>query len=339
MRYRILCVDDETANLRLLERLFREHYEVITASSGSEALELLQVHDFAVIITDQRMPAMTGMEFLKRAAELRRQTVRMMLTGYTDAETLVEAVNSGIVYKYITKPWINSDLLATVKRSLQHYETMKAQRSLQLHNERLQGKLKATKDAFVNVISGMLDLKDEFARAHCERTRDHAISIAKEMRLDHSDIEVLGLAAYLHEIPLFRLAPSTARKTGAFSLEEKALIEKHFEEGLQIIESVPDLEVVASILRYLFENYDGSGMPHGFTQDQIPLIARIISVADAYDSVRRPRGNEEPLSTEDALRHLLYRSGREFDPAVVKAICEVENAVDKPTAELEIVFA
>ncbi|MGD9628962.1 MAG: HD domain-containing phosphohydrolase [Pyrinomonadaceae bacterium] len=339
MRYRILCVDDETANLRLLERLFREHYEVITASSGSEALELLQVHDFAVIITDQRMPAMTGMEFLKRAAEMRRQTVRMMLTGYTDAETLVEAVNSGIVYKYITKPWINSDLLATVKRSLQHYETMKAQRSLQLHNERLQGKLKATKDAFVNVVSGMLDLKDELARAHAERTRDHAISVAKEMKLEHADFEVLSLAAYLHEIPLFRLPQPIVRKNGAFTLEERALIEKHFENGLAIIESVPDLEAVASVLRYLFEHYDGSGMPHGFAQDQIPLIARIVSVADAYDTARRPRGNDEPLSTEDALRSLLFRSGREFDPAVVKAICEVENATDKPTAELDMVFA
>ena len=141
MQYKILFVDDETANLRLLERLFRSSYDVFTASSAAAALELLAVHDVALIISDQRMPTMTGSEFLKKAAEMRPQTVRIMLTGYTDASDLVDAINSGVVYKYITKPWVNEELQQTVKRALQHYETTKAQRQLQLQNERLQAHL------------------------------------------------------------------------------------------------------------------------------------------------------------------------------------------------------
>src|SRR5215210_6797600 len=99
MTYKILIVDDEPANLRLLERLFRREYQVISAESGSEALELLKRHDIALIISDQRMPFMTGIEFLKFAAQMRPQTVRIILTGYTDVNALIESINSGIVYK------------------------------------------------------------------------------------------------------------------------------------------------------------------------------------------------------------------------------------------------
>jgi response regulator RpfG family c-di-GMP phosphodiesterase len=118
MTYKILIVDDEPANLRLLERLFRRNYEIITATSGTEGLELLRQHDAAVIISDQRMPGMTGVEFLKLAAEMRKHTLRIILTGYTDASALVEAINSGVVYKYVTKPWNNDDLQQTVALAL-----------------------------------------------------------------------------------------------------------------------------------------------------------------------------------------------------------------------------
>ena len=137
MSYKIMIVDDEPANLRLLERLFRQGYEVITAESGEEALRLLTQHDVALLITDQRMPGMTGVELLKHTAAMRPHMVRIILTGYTDVETLVEAINSGHVYKYVTKPWNNEDLRQTVNRALEHYETNKARHELEMMNQRL----------------------------------------------------------------------------------------------------------------------------------------------------------------------------------------------------------
>src|ERR671918_2048642 len=102
--YKILVVDDEPANLRTLERLFREDYDVLTASSGADAVELLQQHeDIALLMTDQRMPEMTGIELLKKTVLLRPRMVRMILTGYTDVDALVEAINSGQVYRYVGK--------------------------------------------------------------------------------------------------------------------------------------------------------------------------------------------------------------------------------------------
>ena len=104
MNDKILIVDDESANLRLLARIFRRDYQVLSANSGSEALELLKAHEVSLIISDQRMAGMTGVEFLKRAAEMRPHAIRIILTGYTDVETLVEAINSGVIYNMSASP-------------------------------------------------------------------------------------------------------------------------------------------------------------------------------------------------------------------------------------------
>jgi len=140
--YKILIVDDEPANLRLLERLFRHDYEVITAESGEEALRLLSQHDAALLITDQRMPGMTGVDLVKETAMVRPRMVRIILTGYTDVDTLVEAINSGHVYKYVTKPWNNEELRLTVSRALEHHETTKAHHELEMDNQRLVARLR-----------------------------------------------------------------------------------------------------------------------------------------------------------------------------------------------------
>lgn len=142
MSYKIIAVDDEPNNLRALERLFRHDYEVITAESGEEALRLLSEHDAALMITDQRMPNMTGVELLKRTAEIRPHMVRIILTGYTDVGTLVEAINSGLVYKYVTKPWDNEELRLTVNRALEHFETNKGRHEFEMMNQRLTTRLR-----------------------------------------------------------------------------------------------------------------------------------------------------------------------------------------------------
>ena len=122
MKKKILIVDDEAANLRALERLFRKDYNVLTAQSGVEALTLLQQHDVALLISDQRMPAMTGIELLQNTVPLRPHMVRILLTGYTDVSTLIEAINCGHVYRYVTKPWNNDELCVTVRRAVEHFD-------------------------------------------------------------------------------------------------------------------------------------------------------------------------------------------------------------------------
>lgn len=141
---KMLVVDDEPDNLDLLYRTFRRDFQVLKAESGVRALELLaQEGEVAVIISDQRMPEMKGTEFLSRTVPEFPDTVRIILTGFTDVEDLVEAINSGQVYKYITKPWDPDELKAVVQRAAETYDLLK-QRTEELNRSQAQMALLAT---------------------------------------------------------------------------------------------------------------------------------------------------------------------------------------------------
>ncbi|WP_413575890.1 response regulator [Bdellovibrio sp. HCB290] len=123
-KHTILCVDDEIDNVEALERLFRKKYTVLKATSGKQALEVLDQHrgPLALIITDQRMPEMTGVEFLEKTLESYPETIRILLTGYTDLESIITAVNKGQIFRYLTKPWDPVDLSNTVDHAVERYE-------------------------------------------------------------------------------------------------------------------------------------------------------------------------------------------------------------------------
>src|ERR1700741_1210118 len=183
MTFKLLLVDDEMANIRLLERLVREDYQCLTATSGEEAIQLLDQHEVAVIITDQRMPNMTGIELLKRSAGRRPHMVRILLTGYTDLEALVEAVNCGLVYMYVSKPWKNDDLKLRVSRAVQHYEQNKQQHALSAANDRLNMRIKEMKLGFVNAMIGVLKMNDESTYLRSVRVTQYASSIGERLAL------------------------------------------------------------------------------------------------------------------------------------------------------------
>lgn len=122
MKHSILCLDDEIDNVEALERLFRKKYKVFKATSGAEGLEVLKKEPISLIISDQRMPNMTGVEFFAKSMKTHPDAIRILLTGYTDIESIIDAINSGQVYRYVTKPWDPVDLANTVDKAVEKYE-------------------------------------------------------------------------------------------------------------------------------------------------------------------------------------------------------------------------
>lgn len=145
-RHTILVVDDEESILKLLEYTFKPEYRVLTAANGAEGLKILQKEEPALIIADQRMPEMSGSEFLEKSISIYPDAIRMVLTGYTDIESAIAAINSGHVYRYLTKPWEDDELLLNVKRALESYDLQQANRrllkELQEANEHLEEKVR-----------------------------------------------------------------------------------------------------------------------------------------------------------------------------------------------------
>jgi adenylate cyclase len=337
MKYKILIVDDEPANLRMLERLFADQYDVLTATSGEEGLEMLQAHEVALILSDQRMPGMTGLEFLKKAGEMRATTVRIILTGYTDVDTLVDSINSGIVYKYITKPWSNTDLQQTLQRAIQYYETSKGQHLLKLENQRLRDRMQASVRGFVGLALAMLDLKGPKIVAHSQRTATYAYQMGRHLNMDEHDLEHLHLAATLHEVAHIKMPQHLLSRTTLLREGEMRMMQEAFREGVKMIAEVPELEEIAATINFQHDHFDGFGSLNRMSGDQIPLHSRIIAIADAYDEMRDPTSLNKGSGHNDALLVLQAAAGRKFDPTLVTIFCGLafeEEAMQPSLREL-----
>jgi len=323
MKYKILLVDDEAANLRVLERLFAREFDVLTANSGAEALNLLTIYDFALIITDQRMPEMSGIEFLKRAAEMRAQTVRIILSGYTDAVDLVESINSGVVYQYITKPWSNDDLLQTVRLAMEYYETLRTQLRFKHENERLQARLKSTVRGFVAFAMEMLDMRHAKISRHSLRTARYAEAIGRSVGLEDVDLEQLYLAAFLHEIAHLRIPEHLSAGAASLRGSELRLFLEYYQRGVTFLSDVPDFNEAATAVNFQHERFDGGGYPNNLAGDRIPLYSRIIAIADAYDEMREPSRPVAAFDHDSAVANLRSDAGDRFDPELVSVFCDL----------------
>ena len=170
-RHGLLIVDDEKEILRSLTLTFAEDYAVFTASSGAEALEILEKQEIALVIADQRMPVMTGAELLERVFQINSNIIRIILTGYTDTASLIQAINKGHIYQYITKPWERQDLRITVKRAVESYE-------LALENKRLLRELQAAN----------------------ERLKDENIFLRSEVRKEWQCADIIGQSPVMQKV-------------------------------------------------------------------------------------------------------------------------------------------
>ena len=170
-RHGLLIVDDEKEILRSLTLTFADDYAVFTASSGAEALEILEKQEIALVIADQRMPVMTGAELLERVFQINSNIIRIILTGYTDTASLIQAINKGHIYQYITKPWERQDLRITVKRAVESYE-------LALENQRLLRELQAAN----------------------ERLKDENIFLRSEVRKEWQCADIIGQSPVMQKV-------------------------------------------------------------------------------------------------------------------------------------------
>ncbi|HYU98136.1 MAG TPA: HD domain-containing phosphohydrolase [Pyrinomonadaceae bacterium] len=327
MTYKMLIVDDELANLRLLERLFSRDYECLTASSGPDAIRLLEQHDVAILLTDQRMPGMTGIELLRHTSRSRPHMVRILLTGYTDVEVLEEAINSGLVYMYVTKPWDNEALKLKISRACDHYESNKKSSSLVMANERLLLRLREIKLRVVTSLGEMLQVRDEYAYNHSVRVRGHAGQIAERMGLTEFDIEELSAAAMLHNLGELNQKGSLR---GLSSRDAPMMFaQAQAESEARLLAAIPELANVSEVVRFHRENFDGSGSPTGLGAEQIPVLSRILRVAVEYDLMIQPKPPAASMRHEEAMRFLSQRSGKQFDPHIIEVMAQLSQS-DRP---------
>jgi putative nucleotidyltransferase with HDIG domain len=344
----VLFVDDEVNILRAVQRLLRnEPCRVLTASRGAEALELLAGEAAQVVVSDQRMPEMNGVELLLAVRDRHPDAVRMMLTGYTEMNVAVEAINHGEIYRLITKPWNDEELKATLRQAFDHYDlkseirrlnqvTREQNLRLQDMNRTLEAKVRdrtkqlADKNqelriGYIQTIRALaeaVDAKDAYTRGHSERVGVYASKLGRELGLPRELIERIYISGLLHDVGKIGVRDAIITKPERLTPEEYDEIKRHPEIGARILQPVAFLADVVPCVRHHHEWYDGSsqGYPSRLVGDQIPLPSRIILVSDTVEAMTSDRPYRRGLPLERVVGELHRFSGTQFDPNCVEAM-------------------
>ena len=347
----VLFVDDEVNILKALQRLMRsEPVNVVCSSRATEALELLEKTGAQVVVSDQRMPEMSGVDFLSQVRERRPDVVRMMLTGYTEMDVAVEAINRGEIYRLITKPWNDDELRATIRQAFDHADlkgeirrlnqvTREQNFKLQDMNHNLESKVRERtkqladkhtelRNAYVQTIGALanaVDAKDTYTRGHSERVGVYASKIAREMGFTKEFIERVYIVGLLHDVGKIGVRDAVITKPDRLTPEEFEEIKAHPEIGAKILEPVDFLADVAPCVRHHHEWFDGSdrGYPWRLRGEMIPLPSRIILVADTVEAMTSDRPYRKAMPLEVVCTELSKYSGTQFDPVCTRACLSV----------------
>ncbi|MFO1475816.1 MAG: response regulator [Verrucomicrobiota bacterium] len=362
--HRILVVDDEEIVLvALYETLRREHYDVVTTSDPAAALTELRRTEFSVIITDQRMPAITGLELLSQARQIQPNASRILITAVLSLDTVIDAINKGEIYRFIVKPWLREELLVTVRNAAQRYDLIRQNTRLQTATQAMNQQLVDLNRALeqqVRLVAQQNDKQAELNRTleqnllrslelcvhtmqtfyptlgnQARRVAQLCKSMGDTAALSPEDRRLLDSAALLHDIGLVGVPRHLIRKwqDNPKSLDdaERALIQQHPILSQELSNFGVGMERLGEIIRAHHERFDGTGYPDQLSGDAIPWPARLLAVAVAFASSK--------LSREDAAEEIKKLSGTAFDPEAVRAFVKALPGTSLLRKEREIMLS
>ena len=309
--FTLLFIDDEVDIVNSLKRTFRRGFNVLTAVSGTEGIDIINSQPVDLIISDQRMPDITGDKVLATAKEVQPEAVRILLTGYSDIEAMTNCINEASIYKYLTKPWEPEQLRLTVIRAL---ESLSLSRRLKYKTTELN---QAYKDA-VTMLSMACEGKDEDTGFHVKRVQHYTEALALELGMDALEAEHMGVMSILHDVGKLFIPDAILQKPSRLDENEWVIMKSHSLNGARILGDNPFYKVAREIAAGHHEHYNGTGYPSGASGEDIPMSARITKVADVFDALSSKRPYKDPWPLDKVIEVMQQGSGSEFDPILIE---------------------
>jgi putative nucleotidyltransferase with HDIG domain len=336
---RILVVDDEEPIREIVASMLgTAGYACKQAGSGMEALAVLNSgEDFELMLSDLMMADLDGIGLLERTKEKYPDMPVVMVTAVHDISVALAAIRNG-AYDYLLKPFEREQLLNTVSRALENRRLKVENRNYQTNLESLVKartdqvqatlrELERSYDMTLEALGDALDMKDSETEGHSRRVTAYTIVIARAMGLPPEQIPTIARGAFLHDIGKLAIPDAILCKPSKLTTEEMAIMKEHCFKGYQIVKKIPFLVEACEIVYSHQERYDGTGYPRGLKGEEIPLGARIFSVADTLDAMTVNRVYRPAQSYQAAREEIVRWSGRQFDPDVVKAFVEIPEEI------------
>ena len=321
-RERLLIVDDEAAIRQLLSRkLSREGYQCEEAGSAEQALNMLAANSTALVILDIKMPGRSGIELLPEIKLAHPDTAVVMATAVTEISVAIQCLKQG-ADDYICKPFNLDELALGVQRSL---EKRNLQLKIKEYQEYLQDKVEEQtgeiRRLFLGAIEALvcaLEAKDRYTGGHSRRVTETALALGDELGLSADDMEDLRWGSLLHDVGKIAVDQLIQNKPGRLTHEEYEHIMIHAHVGAGIVQPVVNDRVV-EMIEHHHDHFDGSGLHQVVAGSDIPLAARILAVADAFDAMTSDRPYRPAMSREEALNEIKRCVTTQFDPLVAEA--------------------
>lgn len=325
-RERILVVDDEATVRKLLcQRLSREGYQCEEADGAEQALEKSKANPADVMILDIKMPGKSGMELLPEIKASYPDTAVMMATALNDIDISIQCMKEG-AYDYICKPFNLTEVVLSVEGVL---EKKRLEREIREYQQFLEEKVdeqtKEVRKVFLGAIEALafaLEAKDKYTAGHSRRVTEIAVAIGKEMGLSQDCVEDLRWGGLLHDVGKIAVDQIIQNKPGRLTPEEYEHIMTHANVGAGIVKPVVNDKVV-EMIEHHHDRYDGSGMNQTVVGKKIPVGARILAVADAFDAMTSDRPYRMAMSIDEALNEIRRCTGSQFDPEVAAAFLKI----------------
>lgn len=324
----ILVIDDSPEVLKLMKMLLADEFDLELAPSAEEGLRILKKKSPDLVLCDVMMPGMDGHAFCRKVKsdETLKHIPVILVTARTGADMIAEGIESG-ADDYISKPFDSVELKARIHSLLRIREVESdlalANQNLKMRTSDLVDQQRSLFLSTVKSLVSAIDAKDEYTRYHSTRVTDYSLKIARSMNLSEKEQEDLELASLLHDIGKIAVPERILNKPGPLTDEEFAYIKEHPARGESILSPMVELNEIARVVRAHHEHYNGSGYPDGLKGLGIPLGARIMSVADAYDSITSERQYRKAASHRVAVKEITRCSATQFDPNVVQHFLEI----------------
>jgi len=323
-RVKILIVDDESSIRAFLQDLLEySGYDCRAASNAEEALTELQKNDYALVLSDILMPGMDGVAFLERVRSGEKEIAVIMLTALGEVEYSIRCLKAG-AYDYLTKPFTISQVLTSMEKALEKrrliLENLDYQRNLEEKVRLQSAQIQTSFLQTIEALSYALEAKDRDLRDHSQRVTACAVQIAREMGFPFAEVEKIRVAALLHDIGKLGVNDKILDKKQELEEEEIEHIQRHPLVAGRLLGPISQLKEIIELIKHHHESFDGCGYPDGLREEEIPLGARILAVADAFDAMTSSRPYRKTVSLSQALDELRRKAGKQFDPAVVDVI-------------------
>lgn len=336
---KILIIDDDSSILSIIETILSEEpdLEIKSLENPLDALQHISTQEVNVILTDIKLPGMTGIELLERVGKFNPGIQVILMTGYLEAEVMRRAIQLG-AFDFLHKPFDYNELILTVRQALEKYRLLKQnelyhsrleqlveQRTLEL----IQAKAKL-ENHHLNAINSMInaiEVSDVYTVGHSERVTAISLILGQLMKFSSEELRYLRIGAMLHDLGKVGGINTLITKPQKLDGNEYEMVKQHPLYGAKIVEPLGLPQTVSDVILQHHERPDGKGYPNGIVKDQISIYAKIVSIADSYDAMTSQRAYRNNLPASEALEEIRSKSGTQFDPEITELFVRHFNRI------------